>query len=104
MKEDPNKVKFFAYLNLFAAAMLCLVTAGNYVVMFLGWEAVGLASYLLINFWSTRNLANQSAIKAIIYNRVGDIFFISSIALSFSIFKTTDFRLIDLLLLYLKIK
>jgi len=53
MKEDPNKVKFFAYLNFFAAAMITLVTAGNYIVMFLGWEAVGLASFLLINFWST---------------------------------------------------
>lgn len=104
MRDDPNKVKFFAYLNLFAAAMLCLVTAGNYIVMFLGWEAVGLASYLLINFWFTRNLANQSAIKAIIYNRVGDIFFISAIALSFSIFKTTDFRLIDLILPELEYK
>ena len=86
MGGDPNKVKFMAYLNMFAAAMITLVTAGNYIVMFLGWEAVGLASFLLINFWTTRNLANKAAIKAIIYNRVGDIFFLGGIALLISVF------------------
>jgi len=66
---DPNLVKFFSYLNFFAFSMSCLVLSGNYVIMFLGWEAVGLSSYLLINFWSTRNQANQGAIKAIVFNR-----------------------------------
>jgi proton-translocating NADH-quinone oxidoreductase chain L len=78
--------------------MSCLVLAGNYVVMFLGWEGVGLASYLLINFWSTRNQANQSALKAIIFNRFGDIFFIAALALMFFIFNSFDFEDIELLL------
>lgn len=59
LREDPHLVKFYAYLNFFQFSMSCLVLAGNYVVMFLGWEGVGLASYLLINFWSSRNQANK---------------------------------------------
>jgi proton-translocating NADH-quinone oxidoreductase chain L len=70
--------------------------------MFLGWEAVGLASYLLINFWSTRNQANQAALKAIIFNRVGDIFFIAALALMFFIFNSFDFEDIELLLPHFK--
>jgi NADH-quinone oxidoreductase subunit L len=99
---DPNLVKFFSYLNFFSFSMSCLVLAGNYVVMFLGWEGVGLASYLLINFWSTRNQANQSALKAIIFNRFGDIFFIAALALMFFIFNSFDFEDIELLLPHFK--
>jgi proton-translocating NADH-quinone oxidoreductase chain L len=66
--------------------------------MFLGWEAVGLASYLLINFWSTRNQANQSALKAIIFNRFGDIFFISALAMLWSMFNSFDFTDIEILI------
>jgi len=78
--------------------MSCLVFAGNYFIMFLGWEAVGLASYLLINFWHTRNQANQSALKAIIFNRFGDIFFISGMGLIFYLFNSLDLEEIDILL------
>jgi len=78
--------------------MSCLVLAGNYVVMFLGWEAVGLASYLLINFWSTRNQANQSALKAIIFNRIGDVFFIAALALMFLALNSSDFEDIEIFL------
>jgi proton-translocating NADH-quinone oxidoreductase chain L len=95
---DPNLVKFFSYLNFFSFSMSCLVLAGNYLVMFLGWETVGLASYLLINFWSTRNQANQAALKAIIFNRFGDISFISALALLNVLFNSFEFEDIELLL------
>jgi len=66
--------------------------------MFLGWEAVGLASYLLINFWTTRNQANQAAIKAIIFNRVGDLGFISALGMIYYLFNSFDFEDLDLLI------
>jgi NADH:ubiquinone oxidoreductase subunit 5 (subunit L)/multisubunit Na+/H+ antiporter MnhA subunit len=62
-----------SYLSLFTFFMLILVTADNLVQMFIGWEGVGLASYLLINFWFTRIQANKAAIKAMIVNRIGDL-------------------------------
>lgn len=95
---DPNLVKFFSYLNFFSFSMSCLVLAGNYLVMFLGWETVGLASYLLINFWTTRNQANQAAIKAIIFNRFGDVAFIGAMGLLNLLFHSLDFEDIELLL------
>ena len=73
MCDDPHLVRFMSYLSLFTVFMLMLVTSDNFIGMFLGWEGVGLASYLLINFWSTRVAANKSAIKAMIMNRIGDI-------------------------------
>jgi len=73
MKNDPHLPRFMAYLSLFTFFMLMLVTGENMAIMFLGWEGVGLASYLLINFWHTRLQANKSAIKAIIVNRIGDL-------------------------------
>jgi proton-translocating NADH-quinone oxidoreductase chain L len=97
LHEDPNLVKFFAYLSFFSFAMSCLVFAGNYFIMFLGWEAVGLASYLLINFWTTRNQANQSALKAIIFNRVGDIAFISAMGIIYYLFNSFDLEDLELL-------
>nr|YP_009546480.1 NADH dehydrogenase subunit 5 [Gelidium kathyanniae]AYO27828.1 NADH dehydrogenase subunit 5 [Gelidium kathyanniae] len=72
METDPHCPRFMAYLEVFTFFMLVLVTADNMLQMFLGWEGVGLASYLLINFWFTRLAANQSAIKALVVNRVGD--------------------------------
>lgn len=72
METDPHCPRFMAYLEIFTFFMLILVTADNVLQMFLGWEGVGLASYLLINFWFTRLAANQSAIKALVVNRVGD--------------------------------
>jgi len=79
MKGDPGYARFFAYLNLFMASMLVLVTADNIVLMFLGWEGVGLCSYLLIGFWY-KGLANCSAgIKAFVVNRIGDLGFLLGI-------------------------
>ncbi|WP_237571806.1 NADH-quinone oxidoreductase subunit L [Mycolicibacterium lacusdiani] len=73
MAHDPERRRFFAYLNLFVAAMLLLVLADNYLGLYVGWEGVGLASYLLIGFWSHKPSAATAAKKAFVVNRVGDI-------------------------------
>ncbi|MEO6879725.1 MAG: NADH-quinone oxidoreductase subunit L [Mycobacteriaceae bacterium] len=73
MSHDPGRTKFFAYLNLFVAAMLVLVLGGTFVSLYLGWEGVGLASYLLIGFWQDRPVAATAAKKAFLMNRVGDV-------------------------------
>src|ERR1700752_1442153 len=73
MAEDPERRRFFAYLNLFLAAMLLLLLADNYLGLYVGWEGVGLASYLLIGFWSYKPSAATAAKKAFVVNRVGDI-------------------------------
>jgi len=73
MAEDPERRRFFAYLNLFLSAMLLLVLADNYLGLYVGWEGVGLASYLLIGFWSHKPSAATAAKKAFVVNRVGDI-------------------------------
>ena len=73
MAADPHFTRFSAFLSLFTFAMTLLVIADNLLLLFLGWEAVGLASYLLINFWFTRLAANQAALKAFLLNRVGDL-------------------------------
>ena len=72
MSHDPHLPRFMSYLSLFTFFMLILVTADNLIQMFVGWEGVGLCSYLLINFWHTRLQANKAAIKAVIVNRIGD--------------------------------
>jgi NADH-quinone oxidoreductase subunit L len=73
MADDPERRKFFAYLNLFLAAMLLLVLADNYLGLYVGWEGVGLASYLLIGFWAHKPSAATAAKKAFVVNRVGDV-------------------------------
>ena len=73
MAHDPERRRFFAYLNLFVAAMLLLVLADNYLGLYIGWEGVGLASYLLIGFWSYKPSAAAAAKKAFVVNRVGDM-------------------------------
>lgn len=91
MSHDEHQPRFFAYLSLFTFAMLMLVTADNLVQMFFGWEGVGLASYLLIGFWYTRESANAAAIKAFVVNRVGDFGFALGIFGCFFIFQSVDF-------------
>jgi NADH-quinone oxidoreductase subunit L len=91
MEHDPRRRRFFGYLNLFVAAMLMLVLSANYLGLFLGWEGVGLASYLLIGFWQHKPTAAAAAKKAFIVNRVGDIGLSMGIALMFTTFGTTDF-------------
>lgn len=75
MSHDPHNQRFFSYLSLFTFMMVILVTANNFLLMFVGWEGVGICSYLLISFWFTRIAANQSSISALLTNRVGDCFF-----------------------------
>jgi len=74
MSSDPHNPRFFSYLSLFTFMMIILVTSNNYLSMFVGWEGVGVCSYLLVSFWFTRIAANQSSISAFITNRVGDCF------------------------------
>jgi len=74
MEGDPHNQRFFSYLSLFTFMMIILVTANNFLLMFVGWEGVGVCSYLLVNFWFTRIAANQSSISAFLTNRVGDCF------------------------------
>ena len=75
MSHDPHNQRFFSYLSLFTFMMIILVTANNFLLMFVGWEGVGVCSYLLISFWFTRIAANQSSMSAFLTNRVGDCFF-----------------------------
>ena len=91
MEHDPRRRRFFGYLNLFVAAMLMLILSANFVGLFLGWEGVGLASYLLIGFWQHKPSAAAAAKKAFVMNRVGDIGLSLAIALMFATFGTTDF-------------
>lgn len=91
MESDPHCPRFMSYLEIFTFFMLVLVSADNLVQMFLGWEGVGLASYLLISFWYTRLNANQSAIKALIVNRIGDFSLSLGIFLTFYLFKSVDY-------------
>jgi NADH-ubiquinone oxidoreductase chain 5 len=74
MSEDPHNQRFFSYLSLFTFMMVILVTANNFLLMFVGWEGVGVCSYLLVCFWFTRIAANQSSLSAFLTNRVGDCF------------------------------
>ena len=91
MSHDPHLPRFMSYLSLFTFFMLILVTADNFIQMFLGWEGVGLCSYLLINFWFTRVQANKAAIKAMIINRIGDFSLIIGILILFVNFKAVDY-------------
>nr|YP_009725932.1 NADH dehydrogenase subunit 5 [Caulerpa ashmeadii]QHQ73220.1 NADH dehydrogenase subunit 5 [Caulerpa ashmeadii] len=91
MQQDPHLPRFMCYLSLFCFFMLILVTGDNFLTLFLGWEGVGLCSYLLINFWYTRLQANKSAIKAMLINRVGDLGLALGIMLSFMVFKSIQF-------------
>lgn len=91
MAGDPHQGRFMSYLSLFTGFMLFLVAADNLIVMFFGWEGIGLASYLLISFWHTRIQASKSAIKAMLVNRVGDVGLMLGICTAFLSFKTVDY-------------
>jgi NADH-quinone oxidoreductase subunit L len=91
MAHDPARRRFFAYLNLFVAAMLLLVLGDSFVALYVGWEGVGLASYLLIAFWYTRPAAATAAKKAFIMNRVGDVGLALAIFLMFAQLGTTSY-------------
>ena len=91
METDANRRIFFAYLNLFIAAMLLLVLADSFLLLFVGWEGVGLASYLLIGFWNFKPEYATAAKKAFVVNRIGDIGLIIAMGLMFSAFGSLDF-------------
>src|ERR1700754_1945895 len=91
MAEDHDRRRFFAYLNLFVAAMLLLVLSDNYVGLYVGWEGVGLASYLLIGFWQHKPTAATAAKKAFVVNRVGDFGLSVAVMLMFATFGTISF-------------
>lgn len=95
MKMDPHFSRFLSYLSLFTFFMLLLVCADNFVVMFIGWEGVGLCSYLLIGFWHTRTAANKASIQALVVNRVGDVCLLIGMALTFYVFRSLDFDVIS---------
>ncbi len=95
MEHDPRRRRFFGYLNLFVAAMLMLILSENYLGMFLGWEGVGLASYLLIGFWQHKPSAAAAAKKAFVINRVGDMGMVTAIFLAFTLFGSTSFTVIS---------
>lgn len=97
MKGDPHLTRFLGYLSLFTFFMVILVTANNFLQLFVGWEGVGLCSYLLINFWFTRKQANKSALKAMVVNRFGDIGLMISFCLIYNLYKSLDFSVIFLL-------
>ena len=91
MEHDPDKRRFFAYLNLFVAAMLILVLADSYLLLFVGWEGVGLASYLLIGFWNHNPAYASAANKAFIVNRIGDFALIIAMAWMLATFGALDY-------------
>jgi NADH-ubiquinone oxidoreductase chain 5 len=94
MGKDPHLARFMSYLSFFTFFMLILVTADNYIQMFVGWEGVGLCSYLLINFWYGRIQANKAALKAMIVNRIGDFGLAIAIFTLYYYFKTLDYGVI----------
>ena len=102
MAYDPHLPRFMSYLSLFTFFMLILVTADNYVQMFVGWEGVGLCSYLLINFWFTRIHANKAAIKAMIVNRIGDFALALGMITMFRCFNAVDYATVFALTPYFK--
>jgi len=95
MAHDPNRRRFFAYLNLFIAAMLILVLADNYLVLFIGWEGVGLASYLLISFWQERPSAAAAGKKAFVMNRIGDLGLLAAVFTMLAMFGSSGFVEVD---------
>ena len=97
MSNDQKKVIFIGYLGLFTFFMLILVTSSNLIQLFLGWEGVGLTSYLLIGFWNYKDAANKAAIKAFVVNRVGDFSFLIGILVIFILFGTLNFNEIFIL-------
>ena len=93
IEEEPHEyARYFAYLNLFAAFMLLLVLGDNFLVLFVGWEGVGLCSYLLIGFWYRNRFAADAGKKAFIVNRIGDVAFILGVLLAFTQFGSVNFK------------
>nr|WAJ48507.1 Nad5 [Metschnikowia sp. MTCC 13085] len=97
MRYDPNRNRFYVMLSVFAIFMTVLVMSDNYVMMFIGWEFVGVMSYLLISFWNTRLAAMKSALSAILLNRMGDALFVMFMGSMLSLYHAVDFNTMELL-------
>ena len=97
MEFDPSILRFMSYLSLFTFFMFILVTADNFVQLFLGWEGIGLCSYLLISFWNTRVQASKSALKAIVMNRIGDFGYLCGLVFIYYFFRSIDFSVVFVL-------
>lgn len=97
MKDDPNRNRFLMILSVFAIFMTILVVSENYIMLFIGWEFVGIISYLLISFWSTRIQASKSALSAVLLNRMGDTFFVIFIGIIINLFHAVDYDTISLM-------
>src|SRR5207248_1701008 len=95
MRDDPGYPRYFAYLNLFVFFMLTLVLGANYPVLFVGWEGVGLCSYLLIGFWFSEKANADAGKKAFIVNRIGDFGFLIAMFMLFANLGTLDFRQLE---------
>jgi NADH-quinone oxidoreductase subunit L len=95
MHNDSRAVRYFAYLNLFVVMMLILVLANNLLLLFLGWEGVGLCSFLLIGYWFERKAASSAAVKAFVVNRVGDAAFLVAMMAIFANFGTLNFHAVE---------
>ena len=102
LATDPHLPRFMSYLSFFTFFMLLLISAENFIQLFLGWEGVGLCSYLLINFWFTRIQANKSALKAVFINKIGDISLLFAISLIYYFFGSTSFSIIFATVPYFK--
>lgn len=100
LENDPFLIRFLGYLSLFTSFMLLMVFSLNLVVFFLGWEGIGLCSYLLISFWSTRVQAVKAALKAILVNRIGDFFFLVGLGYCFLYLRSVDLDVISTLAPY----
>ena len=103
MGEDPHPQRFFSYISLFTGLMLILVTGNNFLVMFVGWEGVGVCSYLLVHFWYTRIAAVKSAMNAMFTNRIGDFFLTIGFFAIFFTFGTLDYATVFSLAPYINI-
>jgi len=104
MGHDKQLLKFISYLSLFTFFMILLISSGNLLQLFFGWEGVGLCSYLLINFWHTRVQANKAALKAMFMNRIGDWGLLLGIVLTYIYFQTLNFKLLALKLYAIDLK
>ncbi len=100
--DDAHISRFFSYLSLFTFFRLLLITADNFIGLFLGWEGVGLCSYLLISFWFTRVLANKAAIKARVVNRIADRAFTVGVLAIFAYFQSIEFSVVFALTVFRK--
>jgi len=97
MSHDPHLARFMSFLSLFTFFMLILITADNFIQLFVGWEGVGLCSFLLINFWFTRIQANKAAIKAMIINRIGDFGLALGIFTIYYLFNSVEYQIVFVL-------